>query len=118
MQAGNAAASFMGLRPVARVLPSEPDEPQIIAAKDVLRTQRQLARLASSGVAAVLSGRRGGWSSSRSPAAGMGPELLREDDALQTLLRDEVQQLGAATLAGHHSRHVQAASAQQEASGS
>jgi hypothetical protein len=103
-QAGNAAASFLGLAPAAQVLPVAPDEPQIAAAKDLLRTQRQLAQLARGGFAAALSavtgGGRGSGSSSSTGSSGgsggtTGVEQLREDEQLQQLLRSEVfEQLG------------------------
>lgn len=125
------------------MLPVEPDEPQVIAAKDLLRTQRQLQTLAVGGLSAVLSSFTAGAGSAAaagpgsssssvdSQAAGsnsvsvshssasrtgadmqrgvgqtaanmsMGAELLREDEELQELLRDEVvEQLGGRTEAG------------------
>lgn len=41
-QAGNSAARLLGLTPAARVLPVEPDEPHIAAAKDAARARAQL----------------------------------------------------------------------------
>lgn len=63
-QAGNAAASFLGLIPVARVVPVEPDEPQIAAAKDFLRTQRQVQQLVTGGLSDVFANLTGSSSSS------------------------------------------------------
>lgn len=73
LQAGNAAASFLGLTPSARVLPVEPDEPQVAAAKDFLRTQRQVQQLVTGGFSsalASLTGRSTGRSTSSSAAGG------------------------------------------------
>ncbi|KAF8062940.1 hypothetical protein HT031_003779 [Scenedesmus sp. PABB004] len=53
LQAGNRAAARLGLAPVARVIPVEPDEPHVAAAKAALRLQRQL------GAALTLGGRGG-----------------------------------------------------------
>lgn len=108
-QAGNAAARFLGLTPVARVLPVEPDEPQVTAAKDLLRTQRQVQQLVTGGISsafASLMGSGSGSGSGRSSSADISsPEvavaapaaaeqqslsLLQQDERLQELLRDEV----------------------------
>lgn len=62
MQAGNAAANFLGLAPAVRVLPVEPDEPQVMAAKELLRTQRQLQQIVTSGFGGVLTGMNGSGS--------------------------------------------------------
>lgn len=47
--AGNRAASHLGLTPVARVLPVQPDEPHIAAAKAAVRVQRTLTRSVGGG---------------------------------------------------------------------
>eukprot|EP00879_Flechtneria_rotunda_P025332 GHRR01026911.1.p1 GENE.GHRR01026911.1~~GHRR01026911.1.p1 ORF type:complete len:257 (+),score=94.03 GHRR01026911.1:1586-2356(+) len=50
LQAGNHAARMLGLRPAAQIIPVEPDEPHVTAAKEVLRTQRWLASLFTNGL--------------------------------------------------------------------
>lgn len=44
-QAGNRAAACLGLQPAARVLPVEPDEPHVAAAKEAARLPLQLGQL-------------------------------------------------------------------------
>jgi hypothetical protein len=55
---------------VARVLPVEPDEAQVAAAKDFLRTQRQVQQLVTGGFSSALANFTG--SSSRDSRAGVG----------------------------------------------
>ncbi len=50
LQAGNAAARRCGLVPRSRVLPPEPDEPHIAAAKEAAR----VAKVLEGGLKAVL----------------------------------------------------------------
>jgi len=59
LQAGNAAARFLGLTPAARVIPVEPDEPQVAAAKDLLRTQRQVQQLVVGSLGSAFAGLTG-----------------------------------------------------------
>lgn len=56
LQAGNHAAARLGLRPVARVLPVEPDEPHVTAAKELLRFQQQLTTAVVTGAAVRRTG--------------------------------------------------------------
>ncbi|GBF89848.1 amine oxidase [Raphidocelis subcapitata] len=44
LQAGNAAARLLGLAPAARVLPVQPDEPHVAAAKEAARARVVLSR--------------------------------------------------------------------------
>lgn len=43
-QAGNAAARLLGLTPAARVLPVQPDEPHVAAAKEAARARVAVSR--------------------------------------------------------------------------
>jgi hypothetical protein len=58
LQAGNRAAARLGLAAVSRVLPVEPDEPHVAAAKEALRLQRQLSQLAGNFAGPGSSSRR------------------------------------------------------------
>uniref|UniRef100_A0A383VMW8 Amine oxidase domain-containing protein n=1 Tax=Tetradesmus obliquus TaxID=3088 RepID=A0A383VMW8_TETOB len=69
LQAGNRAAAQLGLAPGARVLPVEPDEPHVAAAKQLLKVQRQLGQLAGS----VASSSSSSSSSSRRRGTSMRP---------------------------------------------
>jgi hypothetical protein len=62
LQAGNMAASFLGLTPAVYVIPVEPDEAHISVAKDLIRSQKQAKQmLAAAGI--------GGWPFSSADAA-------------------------------------------------
>jgi hypothetical protein len=64
-QAGNRAAARLGLVPACRVIPVEPDEPHVTAAKELLKVQRQLASLGGSVITSATSRRTSGSSSTR-----------------------------------------------------
>lgn len=112
LQAGNRAAARLGLIPAARVIPVEPDEPHVAAAKELLRTQRQLSKLQTSLFSASSSGSGSGGdtstgqqlgpsSSRRSRSSSSSAWLAdgsnserraRESHELQQLLREEVEE--------------------------
>eukprot|EP00775_Hariotina_reticulata_P005158 gene5158-5396_t len=114
LQAGNLAAACVGLLPAAQVIPVEPDEAHISAAKDMIRLQRQAEQiLAAAGPsawfapAAAAADRKGETSQrqsgqqqlrrpqGRQAASALGaedqsPEMLEKTEELWQLLREEV----------------------------